>query len=313
MAKEPGYGPMDEAMDEHGGNARLPQDEDVARSDERPGGSSESPASCGASWDAHRATDAASTSSLLTHRPRGLAHLNAHLNGDLNPAAIRAAGGNPAVSRPDPACASGRSPSPAQDLRPFADQLVAIAEQLRSAAPGAPAHHPSALQSPLNRGPVLASSNAEREAGADREPPAGRLAGPGSAPESGAQAGVAARQRYAELARLAYARRRKRTTIFDDPELFGEPAWDILLDLYIAQAESKPVSVSSACIGSAAPPTTGLRWLGVLADHGLVEREHDRFDQRRVLVRLTPKALEAMDEYFASSLALTADRRSARG
>ena len=43
----------------------------------------------------------------------------------------------------------------------------------------------------------------------------------------------------------------------DNDELFGEPAWDILLDLYIANVENKPVSVSSACIGSAAPPTTG--------------------------------------------------------
>ena len=64
---------------------------------------------------------------------------------------------------------------------------------------------------------------------------------------------------------------------------------------------SEPVSVSSACIGSAAPPTTGLRWLGVLAEQGLVLREHDPEDQRRVLVRLTERGLAAMDEYFAAA------------
>ncbi len=100
------------------------------------------------------------------------------------------------------------------------------------------------------------------------------------------------------LARKAYALRRKRASIFGNPDLFGEPAWDILLDLYIAQGEGKPVSVSSACIGSAAPPTTGLRWLGVLADEGLVVRENDPADHRRVLVRLTAAGQAAMDRFF---------------
>lgn len=106
---------------------------------------------------------------------------------------------------------------------------------------------------------------------------------------------------YAEFAREAYSIRRRRANIFQNAELFGEPAWDILLDLYIAHVEKKPVSVSSACIGSAAPPTTGLRWLGVLADQDLVMREHDPEDQRRVLVRLTERGLKSMDEYFTSA------------
>lgn len=100
------------------------------------------------------------------------------------------------------------------------------------------------------------------------------------------------------LARKAYALRRKRAAIFGNPDLFGEPAWDILLDLFIAHGQGKPVSVSSACIGSAAPATTGLRWLGVLADEGLILREPDPEDHRRVMVRLTPTGLAAMERYF---------------
>lgn len=110
-----------------------------------------------------------------------------------------------------------------------------------------------------------------------------------------------ARAAYAEAAKEIYSTRRRRTAIFGNPELFGEPAWDILLDLYIAHVDGKQVSVSSACIGSAAPPTTGLRWLGVLAEQDLILREHDPEDQRRVLVRLTERGLMAMDKYFASS------------
>lgn len=100
------------------------------------------------------------------------------------------------------------------------------------------------------------------------------------------------------LARKTYAMRRKRAVIFGKPDLFGEPAWDILLDLFIAAGEGKAVSVSSACIGSAAPATTGLRWLGVLADEGLVLRENDPEDHRRVLVRLAPAGQAAMERYF---------------
>ncbi len=100
------------------------------------------------------------------------------------------------------------------------------------------------------------------------------------------------------LARKAYSLRRKRASLFGNPDLFGEPAWDILLDLFIAQGEGKQVSVSSACIGSASPPTTGLRWLGVLADAGLIVRENDPADHRRVLVRLTPAGTAAMERFF---------------
>lgn len=100
------------------------------------------------------------------------------------------------------------------------------------------------------------------------------------------------------MACKTYALRRKRATIFGNPDLFGEPAWDILLDLFIAQGQGKSVSVSSACIGSAAPATTGLRWLGVLADEGLIVREADPADQRRVLVRLTATGRAAMVRFF---------------
>jgi hypothetical protein len=100
------------------------------------------------------------------------------------------------------------------------------------------------------------------------------------------------------LARKAYNLRRKRAALFGNPDLFGEPAWDILLDLFIAHGEGKPVSVSSACIGSASPATTGLRWLGVLADEGLVVRENDPEDHRRVMVRLTQAGLAAMERFF---------------
>lgn len=106
---------------------------------------------------------------------------------------------------------------------------------------------------------------------------------------------------WVELARQTYEDRRRRTKIFQSDELFGEPAWDILLDLFIAAKERRRVSVTSACIGSAVPSTTALRWISILERQGLLTREADPGDARRVYVRLSPRGYEAMLEYFSAS------------
>lgn len=106
---------------------------------------------------------------------------------------------------------------------------------------------------------------------------------------------------WVELARQTYDDRRRRNKIFQSEELFGEPAWDILLDLFIAAKERRRVSVTSACIGSAVPSTTALRWISILERQGLLMREADPGDARRVYVRLSPAGYEMMLEYFSSS------------
>ena len=92
-------------------------------------------------------------------------------------------------------------------------------------------------------------------------------------------------------ARRAFAARRRRQQVFGErADIFGEPAWDMLLDLYIALHEDKPVTVSNACLSSGAATTTGLRWVATLAERGLVERIPDPKDGRRFFVRLTAEA-----------------------
>ncbi|WP_159870900.1 MarR family transcriptional regulator [Novosphingobium sp. 9U] len=106
---------------------------------------------------------------------------------------------------------------------------------------------------------------------------------------------------WVELARQTYDDRRRRNKIFQSDELFGEPAWDIMLDLFIAAKERRRVSVTSACIGSAVPSTTALRWISILERQGFLSREADPGDARRVYVRLSPRGYEAMLEYFSAS------------
>ena len=102
-----------------------------------------------------------------------------------------------------------------------------------------------------------------------------------------------------ERAKQVYRNRRRREQVFGDASLFGEPAWDIMLDLYVAAAQDKRIAVTSACIGSAVPATTALRWIKILEDRGLIEREVDEVDARRTFVRLSPRGCALMEEYLA--------------
>ncbi|MES2157027.1 MAG: MarR family transcriptional regulator [Pseudomonadota bacterium] len=84
-------------------------------------------------------------------------------------------------------------------------------------------------------------------------------------------------------------------------ELFADPAWDMLLDLLAARLEQERVSVSSLCIAAAVPPTTALRWIHTLTDKGLVERQADPHDGRRIFIALAHDAAEAMVRWFGAS------------
>ncbi|PTS90435.1 hypothetical protein DBR17_01525 [Sphingomonas sp. HMWF008] len=101
-----------------------------------------------------------------------------------------------------------------------------------------------------------------------------------------------------QIARILYRERRVRTRFLDGLAEFGEPAWDILLDLYVAGAEGRKVGVSSACIAACVPTTTALRWLAHLESVGAVERETDPKDGRRNHVRLSLRGEEAMTAYL---------------
>lgn len=92
-----------------------------------------------------------------------------------------------------------------------------------------------------------------------------------------------------------YKIRRRREAIFGkELGLFGEPGWDILLDLFSAHLKGVNVPINSACVAACVPSTTALRWLNSLEEQGLVERERDAHDLRRSYVRLTSEAIEKL-------------------
>lgn len=103
--------------------------------------------------------------------------------------------------------------------------------------------------------------------------------------------------RLIQMAKREYAKRTKRERYFKR-DLFGEAAWDILLDLFISKAIGSRVSVTSACIASHVPPTTALRWISLLEAEGLLFRTPDSKDNRRVWIEITDVAMIKMEKYF---------------
>lgn len=96
-----------------------------------------------------------------------------------------------------------------------------------------------------------------------------------------------------------YNGRRIRKSVFgEDADLFGEPAWDILLDAAIMEGRGKQVSVTSACLASDVPSTTALRYVTALEERGFLTRESDQFDNRKKYVRLTAKGRRVLKQYI---------------
>lgn len=87
------------------------------------------------------------------------------------------------------------------------------------------------------------------------------------------------------------------------PDLFSDPCWEMLLDLYDARLAGAEVTVTSLGAASGAPLTTALRRMDALQAHGLIVRIEDKDDKRRTIIRLTDAGVEAGERFFETYLA----------
>lgn len=112
----------------------------------------------------------------------------------------------------------------------------------------------------------------------------------------------------AAFAERLYQERRRRSRHFP-AQFFAEPAWDILLDLFVNGVRNRAISITSACIAGGIPATTGLRWLGLLEKEGLLVRETSGDDARVTWVRLSDQGMNAMRGYIAEAPGLALAER----
>lgn len=101
------------------------------------------------------------------------------------------------------------------------------------------------------------------------------------------------------LVRSIIKARALRRKFFDD-QLFADPAWDILLELYALKCEFTRVSVSKLSVSAHVPCTTALRWIDKLESEGLVERAADPLDGRRIWIDLSELGWTRMRNYLAT-------------
>lgn len=95
-----------------------------------------------------------------------------------------------------------------------------------------------------------------------------------------------------------HARQCRNSCFGADADLFGEPAWDILLELYRARVNHSQISVGTACLVSYAPSSTALRYVASLQERGLARREPHPSDRRSAVLRITEKGSAVIEEWY---------------
>ncbi len=101
-------------------------------------------------------------------------------------------------------------------------------------------------------------------------------------------------------AQAMYSAREKISSQLDLLDIPDGPAVDMLLDLLISEHAGRKVSISDTALAGRCAPTTGLRWLRILDECGLVQAEADKTDNRRRFVKLTNKGRTAISILLVS-------------
>lgn len=99
-------------------------------------------------------------------------------------------------------------------------------------------------------------------------------------------------------ARAVLHARRLRARHFS-PVMFAEPAWDMLLFLYVCDLSEGRQTIGQLADLVETPLTTALRWMAYLEKEHLVARKDHPTDRRIVFVELTDKGRNAMDAFLA--------------
>lgn len=102
-----------------------------------------------------------------------------------------------------------------------------------------------------------------------------------------------------EKARNHLFNRRHRNQIFKKG-MFGEPAWEMLVVLYVGD-QGRRYTIGCLIEVAGASMTTALRWLEFLEGEGFVQRRGHPTDRRAVFIELTDAARNSLDVYFSAT------------
>jgi DNA-binding MarR family transcriptional regulator len=81
--------------------------------------------------------------------------------------------------------------------------------------------------------------------------------------------------------------------------IFGEPAWDMLLVLYVSD-NFGPETIRDLRDQAELTHSTALRWLDYLESQQLIVKKSHLTDKRSAYYQLTDRAREKLDQYFSA-------------
>lgn len=117
-------------------------------------------------------------------------------------------------------------------------------------------------------------------------------------PEDTSKAPEFLRESRSQAAERLFEERRSRAQIFEDADLFREPAWDILLYLFQSHSHGRGVKIDTIPMVLGMAATVTLRWLEVLEAKGLVFAYRDEKDVKQIFLRLSSKGVLRMAEHL---------------
>lgn len=108
----------------------------------------------------------------------------------------------------------------------------------------------------------------------------------------------AQRESRTQAAKRIFEERRMRSHHFTDRDLFGEPAWDILLQLFQGHSNGRGVKIEAVTMTSGLAMTSALRLLEVLERKGLIFAYRGEENPRQIYLRLSSRGLLEMAQYL---------------
>jgi DNA-binding MarR family transcriptional regulator len=101
----------------------------------------------------------------------------------------------------------------------------------------------------------------------------------------------------AAMAERLYLERRRRDEYFP-AGLFGEPAWDLILALFVARDEGRRLTVAEAYEAAKVKPAAGRKLLARMESQGMIRRSAGQQDRRKKFVGLTDDGTERLTDYL---------------
>lgn len=83
--------------------------------------------------------------------------------------------------------------------------------------------------------------------------------------------------------------------------LFSDPAWDIMLALYVGKLQQIRMKTTALIEDSGVPSTTALRWINALSERGYLDKSSNPTDARSTLIEMTDTAAVLMTDFLKRS------------